>query len=136
MSFTRIIAPLVLFSMIPPVGPGRSLIVSTFCSPDWTTTLGLAGFPAIASDGTSADDPQKQPVQTGKSGSPCSNSIQTPEPICGTKYDPLCLPAIGTHGIAQVDGVSPDTSGTIAWMRPRCSGSMFWITVPRYFPKY
>ena len=28
----------------------------------------------------------------------------------------------------------PDTSGTIAWMRPICIGSMLLMTVPRYFP--
>ena len=30
-SFTMIDAPVVLLSMIPPVGPGRSLIISEFC---------------------------------------------------------------------------------------------------------
>ena len=41
-------------------------------------------------------------------------------------------------GYSSVDyvvvGTIPPTSGTMAWMRPRCSGSTFWITVPRYLP--
>ena len=41
------------------------------------------------------------------------------------------MPAIGRHGIAQVPGTKPATSGTIAWMRPICSGSTLLITVPR-----
>jgi hypothetical protein len=44
------------------------------------------------------------------------------------------LPAIGTQGMAQLVGMKPETSGTIAWMRPSCMGSMLLITVPRYFP--
>ena len=36
--------------------------------------------------------------------------------------------------LAQLDGVRPSTSGTIAMIRPRCSGSMLLITVLRYFP--
>ena len=33
-----------------------------------------------------------------------------------------------------VTGVSPSTSGTCRRTRPICSGSIFSITVPRYFP--
>ena len=64
-SLTMIIAPVTLFSRMPPAGPGTSLIAMAFCSPDCSTTLGLAGLPASASAGTSAALPQKPPTQTG-----------------------------------------------------------------------
>jgi hypothetical protein len=44
------------------------------------------------------------------------------------------MPAAGTQGIAQVEGMMPSTSGTCTMTRPICSGSMFMITRPRYFP--
>jgi hypothetical protein len=47
---------------------------------------------------------------------------------------PICLPAIGTHGIAQLVGMTFETSGTIARIRPICSGSTLFTTVPRYSP--
>ena len=56
-------------------------------------------------------------------------------PIGGTVNRPMLIPATGTHGIAQLDGMKPPTSSTIAWMRPICRGSTLLITVPRYFPK-
>src|SRR5574341_1965787 len=59
------IAPVVVLSKKPPVGPGRSLIESVFCKVVCSTMLGLAGLPASASTGTSAGLPQKQPVQIG-----------------------------------------------------------------------
>src|SRR6188508_512658 len=95
-----------------------------------------AGGTRRAADGTSPAMPQKQPVQIGKSGLPCSNSIHTPEPIGGTVNSPICSPATGTHGIAQLVGSTLDTSGTIAWIRPICIGSTLLTTVPRYLPKY
>ena len=48
---------------------------------------------------------------------------------------PICLPVIGTQGIAQLVGVKLETSGTIAWIRPICIGSILFMTVPRYLPK-
>ena len=73
--------------------------------------FGSPGTPASASAGTSAAMPHQPPVHTGRSGSPASNWTQTPAPTCGTMNVPICLPAIGTQGIAQVDGVMPPTSG-------------------------
>jgi hypothetical protein len=52
----------------------------------------------------------------------------------GAVKTPALMPANGRHGIAQVPGTNPATSGTIAWMRPICSGSTLLATVPRYFP--
>jgi hypothetical protein len=43
---------------------------------------------------------------------PCSNSIQTPEPMMGSATMPFWIPAIGTQGMAQLVGVTPATSGT------------------------
>ena len=60
-----IMAPVMVFSRIPPAGPGMSLIAIVFCRPDCSTTLGLAGLPARASAGTSAATPQKPPTQIG-----------------------------------------------------------------------
>ena len=60
--------------------------------------------------------------------------VFTVPPIGGTVNTPIFGPATGTQGMAQLDGISPDTSGTIAWMRPICSGSMLLTTVPRYLP--
>ena len=53
----------------------------------------------------------------------------------GTVNSPVCIPATGRHGIAQLDGNSPVTSGINAWRRPICIGSTLLTTVPRYFPK-
>jgi hypothetical protein len=47
---------------------------------------------------------------------------------------PDCVPAIGTHGIAQLVGTMPCTSGAVTRMRPSCMGSTFCSTVARYFP--
>src|SRR5271165_1541286 len=96
---------------------------------------GIAGGGTVANTGMSAAVPQKPPVQMGKSGFPCSNSIQTCEPMGGTMKHPAWIPAAGTHGMAQLDGISPSTSGTCAMMRPISMGSILLITVPRYFPK-
>src|SRR3569832_745502 len=71
----------------------------------------------------------------GKSGSPCSNSTHTPLPISGKVNTPMLMPATGTQGMAQLDNITFDTSGTIAWMRPICMGSTLITTVPRYLPK-
>ena len=43
----------------------------------------------------------------------------------------MLLPAMGTAGIAHVVGTTPLTSGTMARIRPICSGSMLLVTVPR-----
>src|SRR5215468_5781055 len=51
-------------------------------------------------------------------------------------YCPCFGPASGSDGMAQVDEASPSTSGTCAWMRPICWGSVLVTTVPRYLPKY
>src|SRR4051812_39387596 len=101
------------------------------------TILGSAGFPPSAASGTSEGSPQRQPVQTGRSGSPCSNSTHTPAPIGGTKYIPIggpLGPASGTQGSAQLEGTGPNTSGMLSVSRPRCSGSTLISTVARYFP--
>ena len=47
---------------------------------------------------------------------------------------PMLMPATGTHGIAQLGGITPETSGTITWMRPICMGSTLLSTMPRYLP--
>jgi hypothetical protein len=44
------------------------------------------------------------------------------------------MPATGTHGIAQVAGISPPTSGTCTCSRFICIGSMLFSTSPRYLP--
>src|SRR6185436_8027155 len=101
--------------------------------------LGSAGFPALAARGISDCKPHRQPTQIGRSGSPCSNSTHTPAPIGGTMYTPIggpVGPASGTHGSAQLEGIRPRTSGTINCNLPRCSGSTFRKTVPRYLPRY
>ena len=64
-SLTISVAPVALFSMIPPVGPGRSLIVRPFCSGVCSVIAGTPGGVARASTGTSAALPQKQPTQIG-----------------------------------------------------------------------
>src|SRR5215470_9201351 len=137
-SFTTIMAPVVLLRTIPPVSGvgGASLTIIMFCSVVWMQTFwpGGMGGGTSASVGTSANMPQKPPTQIGLSGSPPSNSIQTPAPICGTAKKPSALPANGTQGMAQLVGTTLDTAGTIAMMRPICSGSMLLTTVPRYLP--
>jgi len=49
---------------------------------------------------------------------------------------PICFPVTGKHGIAQLDGINPETSGTWTIRRPICIGSMLFNTMPRYLPKY
>src|SRR3569833_3720206 len=93
---------------------------------------GTTGGTMCESSGTSAAVPQKPPTQMGKSGSPCSNSTHTPLPISGKVNTPMLMPATGTQGMAQLDNITFDTSGTIAWMRPICMGSTLFTTVPRY----
>ncbi len=83
------VAPVVLLSMIPPVGPGTSLMTMPFWSGVCRVMPNKAGGTACARAGTSAAEPQKQPVQIGKSGSPCSNSTHTPAPIGGTEKMPV-----------------------------------------------
>jgi hypothetical protein len=36
------------------------------------------------------------------------------DPTCGTTKTPICLPVIGTEGIAQVDDLSLPASGAVA----------------------
>src|SRR6185503_5239337 len=138
-SLTMMLAPVALLSMMPPVGPGRSLMTSAFWPRVWNTRFGDVGRPALASVGTSDDEPHLHPTHTGRSTSPCSNSTHTPAPIGGTRYTPIggpVGPASGTHGSAQLDGTpGPSTSGTYSNSRPRRYGSMFCATTPRYFPK-
>ena len=97
---------------------------------------GWQGWPARASAGTSATIPQKPPTQIGK----IRVALLELDPDTGANLRhnerPICLPAIGTQGIAHEVGSSAETSGTMAWMRPICSGSRLLITVPRYLPKY
>src|SRR5262249_27377210 len=52
-------------SMMPPVGPGRSLITMQFCPAVCSTMLGDTGSPARASIGMSEGAPQRQPTQMG-----------------------------------------------------------------------
>ena len=47
---------------------------------------------------------------------------------------PFWMPATGTQGMAQVEGISPVTSGTCTIKRPICMGSMLFSTRPRYLP--
>src|ERR1041384_8433230 len=97
--------------------------------------FGSGGF-ASARGGT-LPGAKRQPLQIGFSGSPASNSTQTPAPGGGTMYTPIggpVGPASGAHGSHQPDGVGPRTAGTRQIMRPRNSGSAFSVTVPLYFP--
>src|SRR5258708_17699839 len=99
--------------------------------------LGETGNPSLASGGISAVVPHLHPVHMGFSGSPCSNSTQTPAPMGGTMYTPIGAPvgpASGTQGNAQEDGSRPTASGTMTWRRPVNSGSMLLVTVPRNLP--
>src|SRR4030095_4895931 len=95
-SLTTMDAPVVLRKMIPPVvgtggmtgggtDGGMSLTMIPCCKRDWITMLGSAGRPSCAARGTSAVEPQRHPTHTGYSGSPCSNSTQTPAPMGGTR---------------------------------------------------
>src|SRR6185369_16595281 len=102
----------VVFIMMPPVGPGMSLMLIMFCKPVCNTMLGLTGLPVSANAGTSPNDHQP-PIHTGWFGSPSSNMIQTPELIAGSTNTPCCRPATGTQGLAQVDGVKPPGSSTV-----------------------
>src|SRR5260370_36888827 len=93
-SFSTIMAPVVLLSTIPPVTGegGASLTITMFWPVVWSTMFcpgGMAGG-AVAKIGPSATSPQKPPVQMGSSGSPCSNSTQTCDPIVGTQMHPAC----------------------------------------------
>jgi len=76
----------------------------------------------------------QQPLQIGESTSPFSNSIQTLAPTLGSALPVSLERPQGTQGIAQPLSLSPMTSGTVARMRPRISGSLTSVTVPRYFP--
>src|SRR5271169_3765914 len=110
-SFTTIIAPVVLLRTIPPVtGVGGASLINSMFWPVVCNTMfcpgGMAGG-AVAKIGTSATKPQNPPLQIGWSGSPCSNSIQTCEPMGGTMKQPAWMPAAGTQGIAQLEGVIP-----------------------------
>jgi hypothetical protein len=54
--------------------------------------------------------------------------------MAGTAKNPFCIPAKGKHGMAHVDGITLETSGTWTMSRPMFMGSMFMTTVPRYLP--
>src|SRR5918995_152151 len=79
---------------------------------------------ASSTGGTSAFEPNQQPDHIGYSGSPHSNSIQTPAPTFGSAKKPMPLPPNGTLGNAQPLSLLPITSGTVALMRPIRSGSL------------
>ena len=64
--------------MIPPAGPGTSLMAMLCCPRVWSTMLGEAGMPTLAGGGTSDAAPHRQPTQIGCPESPCSNSTHTP----------------------------------------------------------
>src|ERR1017187_1138091 len=133
-------APVVLFSAMPPdAGVGaESLITMEFCKLVSITMFcsgGIVGG-AVAAVGTSDACDQNPPTQIGLSGSPSSYSTQTEAVRGGTAKKPSEMPATGTQGRAQLEGVTPVTAGTITWIRPRCSGSILLTTTPRYLPQY
>src|SRR5262245_11808972 len=65
MSLIEIIAPVVVFSNMPPVGPGRSLMRSVFCAVVCNRTHDRGGGAVSASAGTSAAEPYQAPLQIG-----------------------------------------------------------------------
>ena len=125
-SLTTIVAPVVLFSMMPPVGGagggtgcigsgGASLMTMVFCSvvgARWFVRRNRrrrqAPAPALRPRAPEAADPDRI-VRV---------ALLELDPDAGADLRhmkmPFCLPAIGTHGIAQVDRYQADTSGTIA----------------------
>ena len=58
-------APVVLLSMMPPVGPGTSLMRIPFCRVVCRAMAERPGGTIFAMAGISAVLPQKQPVQIG-----------------------------------------------------------------------
>src|SRR5215208_7656555 len=116
-------------SRVSPPAPGTSLIVSFIPSVLRTFACAKAG-----TTGTSPE-PQKQPLQMGRSGLPPSHSTHTLAPTGGTAKNPTPGPAYGTHGIAQPSRPSPSASGELTWTRPSCKGSTLFTTLPRYLPK-
>src|SRR5262245_11222167 len=90
-SLTVMRAPEDVRRVTPPVGPGASEMV-TACLPGVTSVIWLT--PAWgAGTGSSPAEPHQPPLQIGKSGSPCSNSIQTPAPTGGSATNPAAGPA-------------------------------------------
>src|SRR5439155_23897271 len=92
-SLTEIFAPEGVWRRMPPAEPGTSLMTIPFCWVVWNVMPLTAGGTVWASCGTCEFEPQKQPTQMGKSGSPCSNSTQTAEPTGGTVNIPMFVPA-------------------------------------------
>src|SRR5215216_6889401 len=128
---TTIFWPPDVSSVMPPtpgVSSSRMLLPPSVLSRNFT----YGG--ASSTGGTSAAEPNQQPDQIGYSGSPCSNSIQTPASFFGSAKKPMPLPPNGAQGIAQPLSLSPNTSGTVALMRPIWSGSSMSVTMPRYLP--
>ena len=135
-SLIEIIAPVVVLSRMPPVGPGMSLIMIVILQP---------GLQNDARARRIAAERERGHLRRASPESSRSRS-DSPDRLARTRSTrrrrsaaapntPICLPVTGKHGIAQVDGIRPETSGTIAMMRPICIGSMLLITVPRYLPK-
>ena len=95
---------------------------------------GRAGRARPSRSSAPRPSPTMRPDQMGRDTSPASNSIHTPAPTGGTVNSPEPVPAYGAAGSAQPVGISPRTSGTVAWSRPRFDGSWLFRTRPRYLP--
>ena len=133
-SLTEIIAPVVVWIRMPPVGPGTSLTTMPFFSVVWIVKPFTAGRHDVREHGHLGG------------GAPVAADPDRPVRVALLELDPDARadlrhredarvdPGTGRHGIAHDVGITPETSGTIAWIRPICIGSTLLTTVPRYLP--
>ncbi|MCY1515906.1 hypothetical protein D9M68_505100 [compost metagenome] len=111
----------------------RTSLASSSSTTLWPCSETMTRTPAPFGSGRWALAHQA-PDQMGASRLPASNSIQTPEPTLGSSTMPWPSPAKGAAGIAQPQGCSPSTAGTVARMRHWSLGSPMSVTMPRYLP--
>ena len=77
--------------------------------------------------GTPSDSQNPPPIQTGRLGSPPSNTIQTVSPIEGNAGIPE---EVGGMPLLAQEAVPPATDGTRTWSRDLPSGSWVLTQIP------
>ena len=133
-SLTEIIAPVVVWIRIPPVGPGVSEMTIPFFSVVWSVIAVDRGRDRWREH---RDLRRRAPVAADPDR-PVGVALLELDPDAGADLrhgeDAAVDPGAGQARHRPRRRDRPETSGTIAWIRPICIGSMLLTTVPRYLP--